>query len=96
MLVRVDRGNPSSTTDFVCDLCTEKFEADGQWAHLHLQDPQGREIPRRLALTAQDVAASWNKIVPSRDYDFVMVDTITAPDDDKLETRHTDIYAGAG
>ena len=42
-------------------------------------------------LTAQDVAASWNKIVhpapgvaSARENNFVMVDTIAAPDDETL------------
>ena len=58
-------------------------------------------------LTAQDVAASWNKIVhppkgvaSARENNFVMVDTITAPGRRdggvQAEIRHADVPAGAG
>ena len=48
VLIRVNPSNPSSTTDFRCDLCTEMPTAYRQRSHLHVQDPQGREVPRRL------------------------------------------------
>ena len=48
-LIRVNPDNPSSTTDFVCDLCTEmpKPTDDGKTYTFKIRD--GREIPRRHA-----------------------------------------------
>src|SRR5260370_28732017 len=87
VLVRVNPENPASTTDFVCDVCTEIPEpADGGRTYafpirkdLRFQDGS--------ALTAHDVAASWNKIVDPpegvisarRGY-YSMIDKIEARD----------------
>jgi peptide/nickel transport system substrate-binding protein len=87
VLIRVDPNNPASATDFVCDLCTEmprptedgktytfKIREDVKW---HDGSP----------LTADDVAASWNKIIDppegvssARQSHFMMVDKVAAPD----------------
>jgi peptide/nickel transport system substrate-binding protein len=45
VLIRVDPNNPSSTTDFVCDLCTAHAAAERRRQDLYLQDPQRRQIP---------------------------------------------------
>ena len=49
VLIRVNPDNPSSTTDFVCDLCTEmpKPTDDGKTYTFKIRD--GRQVPRRLA-----------------------------------------------
>ncbi|MBV9019020.1 MAG: ABC transporter substrate-binding protein, partial [Alphaproteobacteria bacterium] len=63
VLIRVNPENPSSTTDFVCDLCTEMPQpADGgtTWA---FTIRQGVKFHDGAPLTAEDVAASWKKIV---------------------------------
>ena len=63
VLVRVNPENPASTTDFVCDVCTEIPEpADGgrTYAFPIREDVRFQD---GSALTAHDVAASWNKIV---------------------------------
>jgi len=88
VLIRVNPDNPSSTTDFVCDLCTEMPQPTDNGLTYTFKIRKGVKFHDGSPLTAQDVAASWNKIVhpPSgvasaRENNFVMVDTITAPDD---------------
>ena len=87
VLIRVNPENPASTTDFVCDVCTEIPEpADGGRTYAFpIRDDV--KFAGRLALTAYDVAASWNKIVDPpegvisarRGY-YSMIDKIEAPD----------------
>jgi peptide/nickel transport system substrate-binding protein len=87
VLIRINPENPSSTTDFVCDLCTEmpKPTDDGKTYTFKIR--QGVKFHDGSPLTAEDVAASWNSIVhpqegvlSPRESNFLMVDTITAPD----------------
>src|SRR5262249_56379884 len=85
-LIRVNPDNPSSTTDFVCDLCTEmpKPTDDGKTYTFKIR--QGVKFHDGSPLTAVDVAASWQEIVRPRDgvssarqsY-FIMVDKVEAP-----------------
>ncbi|HUB94385.1 MAG TPA: ABC transporter substrate-binding protein, partial [Stellaceae bacterium] len=83
VLIRVNPENPSSTTDFVCDLCTEmpKPTDDGRTYTFKIR--QGVTFHDGSPLTAADVAASWQEIVhPSegvssaRESYFVMVDKV--------------------
>ena len=62
VLIRVNPENPSSTTDFVCDLCTEmpKPTDDGKTYAFKIRT--GVKCQDDNPLTAQDVAASWNEI----------------------------------
>jgi len=87
VLVRVNPENPASTTDFVCDVCTEIPEpADGgrTYAFPIREDVRFQD---GSALTAHDVAASWNRIVDPpegvisarRGY-YSMIDKIEAAD----------------
>src|SRR5438552_1008502 len=87
VLVRVNPENPASTTDFVCDVCTEIPEpADGgrTYAFPIREDVRFQD---GSALTAHDVAASWNRIVDPpegvisarRGY-YSMIETVEAPD----------------
>ena len=87
VLIRVNPANPASTTDFVCDLCTEMPEPtdDGKTYTFKVRD--GVKWHDGTPLTAADVAATWNEIVfPSegvfsaRKAFFDMVDKIEAPD----------------
>jgi len=92
LLIRINPENPSSPTDFVCDVCegdvptgtdggktfTFKIRSDVKF---HDGTP----------MTSQDVLATFNKIIfppegiaSSRKAFFKMVDTITAPDDTTL------------
>jgi peptide/nickel transport system substrate-binding protein len=91
VLIRVDPDNPSSTTDFKCDLCTEIPAPTNNGLTYTFKIRRGVKFHDGSPLTAQDVAASWNKIVhpkpgigSAREHNFVMVDSITAPDDETL------------
>src|SRR5207248_540312 len=63
MLIRVNPENPSSTTDFVCDLCTEMPKPSDEGRTYTFSIRQGVKFHDGSPLTAADVAASWNKIV---------------------------------
>ncbi len=87
VLIRVNPENPSSTTDFVCDLCTAMPQPtdDGKTYTFKIRD--GVKFHDGSPLTAADVAASWEMIIhPPKDvlsvresyYD--MVDNVEAPD----------------
>jgi peptide/nickel transport system substrate-binding protein len=94
VLIRANPANAASTTDFVCDLCTEIPEpGDGgkTWA-FKIRD--GVKFHDGTKLTAADVAASWQKIVApkpgvtsARQAHFAMVDKIEAPDDKTVVFR---------
>jgi peptide/nickel transport system substrate-binding protein len=87
VLVRVNPDNPGSTTDIVCDLCTEVPEpGDGglTWTFRIRDDVKWHD---GTPLTAADVAATWQRLVrppegvlSARESHFMMVDTIEAPD----------------
>jgi peptide/nickel transport system substrate-binding protein len=87
VLVRINPDNPGSTTDFVCDLCTEMPQpTDGgkTWA---FKIRQGVKFHDGSPLTAADVVASLNKIafppkgvLSPRSSNFEMVDKIESPD----------------
>src|SRR5579872_642192 len=63
VLIRVNPNNPSSTTDFVCDLCTEMPKpTDGGKTYTFKILP-GVKFHDGSALTAADVAISWQYIV---------------------------------
>src|SRR5437763_9836235 len=88
MLIRVSPENPSSTTDFVCDLCTEIPKPTNEGRTYTFTIRQGVKFHDGSPLTAEDVAASWNKIafppegiISARGAGFAaMVDKIEAPD----------------
>ena len=87
VLIRANPENPASTTDFVCDVCTEIPEPTdgGRTYAFAIRDDV--KFEDGSALTANDVAASWNKIVDPpegvisarRGY-YSMIDKVEAPD----------------
>jgi peptide/nickel transport system substrate-binding protein len=87
LLIQVNPENLSSTTDFVCDLCTEMPQpADGGTTY-SFKIRTGVKFHDGAELTAADVAASWNKIVSppqgvisTRQSNYSMMDRIEAPD----------------
>jgi peptide/nickel transport system substrate-binding protein len=87
VLIRVNPNDPSSTTDFVCDLCTEMpAPADGGKTYT-FKIRQGVKFHDGSPLTAYDVAASWQLIVnppdgvlSARESHYMMVDKVEAPD----------------
>ena len=87
VLIRINPANPRSTSDFVCDLCTEmpKPPDDGKTWTFTIRD--GVKWHDGSALTAFDVAASWQEIIHPRpgvasaqQPNYVMVDSVAAPD----------------
>jgi peptide/nickel transport system substrate-binding protein len=87
VLIRINPDNPSSTTDFVCDLCTEMPKpTDGGKTYTFKIRP-GVKFHDGTPLTAADVAASWEEIVhppegivSARESFYMMVDKVEAPD----------------
>jgi peptide/nickel transport system substrate-binding protein len=86
-LIRINPYNPASTTDFVCDLCTQMPQPtdDGKTYTFKIRD--GVKWHDGSPLTAADVAASWEKIIDppegvtsARQSFFIMVDKVEAPD----------------
>ncbi len=87
VLMRINPENPSSTTDFVCDLCTEMPTPtdDGKTYAFKIRD--GVKFSNGTPLSAADVAASWMKIIAppkgvtsARQAYYVMVDKVEIPD----------------
>jgi len=87
VLIRINPDNPGSTTDFVCDLCTElpKPTDDGKTYTFKLRP--GVKFHNGDPLNAEDVATSLQMIafppegiLSPRSSDFEMVDKIEAPD----------------
>jgi len=86
-LIKINPDNPSSTTDFVCDLCTEMPEPGdgGKTYAFTLRD--GIKFHDGTPLTSADVKASWEHIIfppeggisPRQSW-YMMVDKIEAPD----------------
>src|SRR6266699_1091230 len=87
VLIRVDPNNPSSTTDFVCDLCTAMPQPTDGGKTYTFKIRQGVKWHDGTPLTAADVAASFNAIIfppegvlSARVGNYVMLDKVSAPD----------------
>jgi peptide/nickel transport system substrate-binding protein len=88
LLIRVNPNNPSSTTDFVCDLCEGKVPkpTDGGKTYT-FKIRKDVKFHNGDKLFAQDIVATYQKIisppdgvVSARKAYYVMVDSVTAPD----------------
>jgi len=87
VLIRINPENPSSTTDFVCDLCTAKPQPTDAGKTYTFKIRDTVKWHDGSLLTAYDVAASWEHIVhppegvlsPRQSW-YEMVDKIEAPD----------------
>jgi peptide/nickel transport system substrate-binding protein len=87
VLIRANPDNPGDTTQFVCDVCTEipsPTDAGLTWAFPIRGDVKFSD---GAALTAYDVAASWNEIVAPppgvisvRQGYYSMIDRVAATD----------------
>jgi ABC-type transport system substrate-binding protein len=91
VLIRINPENPSSTEDFVCDLCTEmpKPTDDGKTYTFKIR--QDVKFHNGDKLTADDVAASWNSIIfpppgilSPRSSQYMMVKDVEATDPETI------------
>jgi len=87
VLVRINPENPSSTTDFVCDLCTEIPQPTDDGKTYTFKIRQDAQFHDGSPLTAADVVASFEEIVfppegvlSARASNYLMVEKIDAPD----------------
>lgn len=88
-LIRINPNNPSSTTDFVCDVCVGDVPAptdDGKTYTFKIRE--GIKFHNGQSMTAKDVAATYERLrnppegVRSlRKAYFSMIESVTAPDD---------------
>jgi peptide/nickel transport system substrate-binding protein len=62
VLVRINPQNPSSPTDFVCDLCTEIPQPTDNGKTWTFKIRDAVKFHDRTPLTAADVAANWEQI----------------------------------
>jgi peptide/nickel transport system substrate-binding protein len=87
VLIRINPENPSSTTDFVCDLCTVMPQPTDGGRTYTFKIRDGVTFHDGSPLTAADVAASWEHIIhppkgvisPRQSW-YEMVDKVEAPD----------------
>src|SRR3569833_2056514 len=63
VLIRGNPEDPASSTDFVCDVCTEIPEPTDDGRTYTFTIRTDVRFADHSPLTAYDVAASWNKIV---------------------------------
>jgi peptide/nickel transport system substrate-binding protein len=87
LLIRANPNNPSSTTDFVCDLCTAMPQPTDGGKTYTFKIRDGVKFHDGSPLTAADVAASWQHIIhppegvlSPRESHYIMVETVEAPD----------------
>src|SRR3954468_2428166 len=86
-LIRINPENPSSTTDFVCDLCTEMPQPTEEGRTYTFKLRNGIKFHDGSPLTAADVKASWEHIIfppeggisPRQSW-YMMVEKIETPD----------------
>ena len=92
LLIRINPDNPSSATDFVCDLCEGKVPTptEGNTKYT-FKIRKGVTFHAGQKLNAHDVVATYQKIInppegiiSARKAFFKMVDSVTAPDDDTV------------
>ena len=87
VLMRINPENPSSTTDFVCDLCTAMPQPTDDGKTYTFKILSGVKFHDGSPLTAYDVAKSWQEIIfpdegilSPRQANFMMVDKVEATD----------------
>jgi peptide/nickel transport system substrate-binding protein len=87
VLIRINPENPSSTTEFVCDLCIEMPQPADDGKTYTFKIRQDVKFHDGAPLTAADVAASFNAIIfppdgvlSARASNDLMVDKVEAPD----------------
>src|SRR5215475_2690998 len=85
VLIRVNPDNPSSTTEFVCDLCSEMPQPTDGGKTYTFKIRQAVKFHDGTPLTAEDVATSWSAIIhppegvtSARASFYLMVDKVEA------------------
>src|SRR5260221_8599179 len=87
VLIRINPENPSSTTDFVCDLCTGIPQPTDGGKTYTFKIRTDAKFTDGSPLSAADVAASWRMIVSppegitsGRQAFYTMVEQVEKPD----------------
>jgi peptide/nickel transport system substrate-binding protein len=87
VLMRVDPENPSDTTRFVCDLCTDLPKVTDGGKTYTFKIRKGVKFHDGSPLTAADVAASWHEIIfpptgvsSARRSWYEVVESVESPD----------------
>jgi peptide/nickel transport system substrate-binding protein len=87
VLIRINPQDPASTTDLLCDLCIAMPTPTDDGKTYTFKIRQGVKFTDGSALTAADIAASFNAIVfppegvlSARVSNYLMVDKVEAPD----------------
>src|SRR5215472_4359086 len=87
LLIRINPDNPGSTTDILCDLCTEVPQPSDEGRTYAFKIRAGVKFHDGTPVTAADVAASFNAIVfppegvlSPRQSNLMMVEKVEAPD----------------
>jgi peptide/nickel transport system substrate-binding protein len=87
VLIRINPDDPSSTTDFACDLCTAIPQPTDSGRTYAFKIRDGVKFTDGSSLTAADVAASFNEIafppqgvLSARASNYLMIDRIEVPD----------------
>ena len=88
LLIRINPDNPSSATDFICDLCVGDVPAPTEGSTKYtFKIKTGVKFHDGTPMTSADIKATYDKIifppdgVPSvRKTFYTMVDSVTAPD----------------
>jgi peptide/nickel transport system substrate-binding protein len=88
LLIRINPDNPSSPTDFICDLCEGKVPTGSNGGKTYtFKIRKGVTFHNGQTMTARDIVATYNKIifppkgVPSaRKAFFKMVESVKDPD----------------
>jgi peptide/nickel transport system substrate-binding protein len=87
VLIRLNPDNPSDTTHFFCDLCTEMPTPTDEGKTYTFKIRTGITFQDGSPLTAADIAATWNEIIfptqgvsSARQSWYAMVDKVEAPD----------------
>src|SRR5246500_5673824 len=87
VLIRVDPQDPSSTTDFVCDLCTAMPTPTDDGKTYTFKIREGVKVHDGPPRAAGEGAASWRAIIQppegvssARESHYIMVDKVEAPD----------------
>ena len=89
LLIRINPENPSSPTDFVCDLCEGDVpKGEDGFKKYTFKIRKDVKFHDGTPLTAHDIVATYKKIIfppkgvpSSRKAFFKMVDSVEAPDD---------------